>query len=70
MLIPSRCKKQFYDKIGNVESIRLVLNCIGAKKIKPRKKSKTFLFYPNENPKIYNIEKVPFRMSWPDYLFH
>jgi hypothetical protein len=60
MLIPSRCEKQFYDKIGNVESIRLVLNCIGADKIKPRKKSKTFLFYPNENPKIYNIEKVLF----------
>ena len=34
------------------------------------KKSKTFLFYPSENPKIYNIEKVPLRMSWPDYLIH
>lgn len=58
MLIPSRCEEKFYDKIGNIESIRLVLNCIGVKKIEPRKNSKTFIFYPNENPKIHNIKNL------------
>ena len=58
MLIPSRCEEKFYDTIGNVESIRLVLNCIGVDKIEPRKKSKSFIFYPNENPKIYNLEDL------------
>lgn len=58
MLIPSTCEEKFYDTIGNVESIRLVLNCIGVDKIKPRKKSKSFVFYQNENPKIYNLEDL------------
>ena len=56
MLIPEKCKKEFYDEIGSVETIRLVLNCIGAKEIYPRKKSKSFMFFPMEEPKIYNIE--------------
>ncbi len=58
MLIPGKCEKKFYDEIGNVETIRLILNCIGADKIEPRKKSNTFIFYPNEKPRIYNVNDL------------
>ncbi len=58
MLIPDKCEKNFYDTIGNVETIRLILNCIGIDKIKPRKKSESFMFFPNEKPKIYNVKDL------------
>jgi len=56
MKIPKNCEKNFYNRIGSVETIKLILNCVGAKHIKPGKNSKTFMFFPHENPKIFNID--------------
>ncbi len=56
--LPNKCKNKFYNEIGTVETVKLVLNCIGYEEIKPKNESQSFLFFREETPSIYNLKLI------------
>ena len=58
MYLPKKCQSDFNDNLGTLQTIKIILNCIGEKEFKLEKKSRSFMFFPFENPKIVNLEML------------
>ena len=60
MHLPNKCKNKFIKSLGTVETIRLILNCLGNTNIDVNQKSKTFMFFPEEKPNFINTKSFGF----------